>query len=185
MSLKGKNIILGISGSIAAYKACDIARRLIKLEAGVFCVLTQNAAKFITPLTLQTLSKNKVYSGMFDKTENWEIEHTSLAQKADVILIAPATADIIARLACGRADDLLCSTTLASKARVVICPAMNANMFNHKATQKNIETLKSYGYDFVMPQKGELACGITGDGRLAGVETIIETVKNLQLPNKG
>ncbi|MDR2191704.1 MAG: bifunctional phosphopantothenoylcysteine decarboxylase/phosphopantothenate--cysteine ligase CoaBC [Endomicrobium sp.] len=173
MALDGKNIILGVCASIAAYKACDIIRRLIKYGANVECILTQNGAKFITPLALQTLSRNKVYTGMFEKTEKWEIEHISLAQKADIILIAPATADIIARLAAGRADDLLCSTVLASKAKIVICPAMNANMFNHKATQKNIETLKSYGYYFVMPQKGELACAITGDGRLADIETII------------
>jgi phosphopantothenoylcysteine decarboxylase/phosphopantothenate--cysteine ligase len=179
MSLNGKNIILGVCASIAAYKSCDIIRRLIRFGANVECILTQNGAKFITPLTLQTLSKNKVYTGMFEKTEKWEIEHTSLAQKADIILIAPATADIISRLSAGRADDLLCSTALASKAKIVICPAMNANMFNHKATQKNIETLKSYGYHFAMPQKGELACGITGDGRLADIDTIISKVTEI------
>ena len=176
MSLKGKNIILGVCASIAAYKACDIIRRLIKLEANVECVLTKNGAKFVTPLTLQTLSKNKVYTDMFEKTSDWEIEHISLSQKADFILIAPATADVIARLASGRADDLLCSSVLASKAKIIICPAMNNNMFNHKETQKNIETLKGYGYDFVMPRKGELACGITGDGKLADIDTIIEAV---------
>jgi phosphopantothenoylcysteine decarboxylase/phosphopantothenate--cysteine ligase len=178
MNFKGKNIIVGVSGSIAAYKACDIVRRLIKLEANVECILTANGAKFITPLTLETLSRNRVYTGMFEQTQKWEIDHISLAQKADVILAAPATADIIARLAAGRADDLLCSTILASKAKIAICPAMNANMFNHKATQKNIETLKSYGYVFAMPQKGELACGITGDGRLADIDTIIKTIEN-------
>ena len=176
MNLKGKNIILGVCASIAAYKACDIVRGLVKLSANVYCILTPNGAKFITPLTLQTLSKNKVYTDMFEEVENWEIEHISLAQKADVILVAPATADTIAKLASGRADDLLCSTILASKAKIIICPAMNTNMLNHKATQKNIEMLKSYGYSFVMPQKGELACGTTGDGRLADVETIIEAI---------
>jgi phosphopantothenoylcysteine decarboxylase/phosphopantothenate--cysteine ligase len=178
MNFKGKNIILGVCASIAAYKACDIVRRLIKSEANVECILTANGAKFITPLTLETLSKNKVYTELFDKIQNRDIEHISLAQKADVILVAPATADIISRLASGRADDLLCSTILASKAKIVICPAMNSNMFNHKATQNNIETLKSYGYIFAMPQKGELACGITGDGRLADIDTILNTIGN-------
>jgi len=176
MSLKGKNIILGVCGSIAAYKACEIIRSLIKLSANVECILTKNGAQFITPLTLQTLSQNKVNTDMFVSQTDWEIDHVSLAKKADLILIAPATADIIARLAAGRADDLLSSTVLASKAKVLICPAMNTNMYNHKATQKNIETLKSYGYKFVRPASGELACGDTGDGRLAPVKEIVDAV---------
>ncbi|MCL2334549.1 MAG: bifunctional phosphopantothenoylcysteine decarboxylase/phosphopantothenate--cysteine ligase CoaBC [Endomicrobia bacterium] len=178
MSLKGKNIIVGVCASIAAYKACEIIRGLVKLEANVECILTEAGSRFITPLTLQTLSKNKVFQSMFDEPEEWKIGHISLAKKADVILVAPATADIIGRLAAGMADDLLSSTILASKSKVLICPAMNTNMFNHKAVQKNIETLKSYGYKFVMPEKGELACGDTGDGRLADIEKIVlETAK--------
>jgi phosphopantothenoylcysteine decarboxylase/phosphopantothenate--cysteine ligase len=179
MSLDNKNIILGICGGIAAYKSCDIIRKLVKLKANVKCILTSGGSKFIKPLTLQTLSKNKVYMSMFDILENWEINHISLANEVDLILVAPATADVIARLACGRCDDLLTCTILASKAKVLICPAMNTNMFNHKATKNNIEILKSYGYNFVSPEKGELACGDYGDGRLACVETIVSAVEGL------
>ncbi|MDR2860669.1 MAG: hypothetical protein LBV66_02410 [Elusimicrobiota bacterium] len=177
MSLKDKNIILGITGSIAAYKACDIIRGLIKESAFVECILTKNAAEFITPLTIETLSKNRVHTKMFDKHKSWEIEHISLAQKANLILIAPASADIIARLASGRADDLLCSTVLASKAQIIVCPAMNTNMYNHKATQNNMEILKSFGYKIISAEKGELACGQIGDGRLASIDKIISEVK--------
>jgi phosphopantothenoylcysteine synthetase/decarboxylase len=176
MILENKNVILGICGGIAAYKSCDIVRQLIKLKANVECILTKGGSKFITPITLQTLSKNKIYIDMFEVPDKWEIRHISLAQKADIIVIVPATADIIARLACGMADDLLACTVLASKAEILICPAMSTNMFNHKATRKNIETLKSYGYRFVIPEKGELACGDCGDGRLASVEVIIKEI---------
>ncbi|AKL97554.1 flavoprotein [Endomicrobium proavitum] len=176
MSLKGKNIIVGITGSIAAYKACDAVRALVKLGANVECILTKNGAEFITALTLQTLSKNKVHACMFETPKEWEIDHISLAKKADVIAVVPATADIIARLAVGRADDLLSCAILASKAKIIICPAMNSNMLRHKATKKNIETLKSYGYKFVNSQEGELACGDKGDGRLAPVDEIIKVI---------
>lgn len=180
MELKGKNIILGVCGGIAAYKVCDLIRGLVKLGANVECILTHGGSQFITPLTLQTLSKNKVHQGMFDEPAAWEIEHISLAKKADIIVVVPATADIMSRLANGHADNLLSSTVLASKAKILICPAMNANMFNHKATQINISTLKSYEYKLVMPESGELACGDFGDGRLAPVENIIsEIVKEL------
>ncbi|MDR2399205.1 MAG: phosphopantothenoylcysteine decarboxylase [Endomicrobium sp.] len=179
MPLDNKNIILGICGSIAAYKSCDIIRKLIKLKANVKCILTAGGSQFIRPLTLQTLSKNKVCMSMFDIPENLEIDHISLADEADIILVAPATADILSRLAYGRADDLLTCTVLASKAKVLICPAMNTNMFNHKATKNNIALLKDYGYNFVSPEKGELACGDCGDGRLARVETIVSAVDGL------
>jgi phosphopantothenoylcysteine decarboxylase/phosphopantothenate--cysteine ligase len=170
---KNKNIILGICGSIAAYKSCDVIRQLTNLEANVECILTRSGSEFITLLTLQTLSRNKVHRDMFENSYKFEINHMSLAQKADIILVAPATADIIARLASGRADDLLTCTVLASKADIVICPAMNVNMFDHEATQSNIETLKSYGYKFIAPEKGELACGDWGEGRLASPEAIV------------
>ncbi|MCL2144385.1 MAG: hypothetical protein FWH43_02670 [Endomicrobia bacterium] len=176
MDLKGKNIILGVCGGIAAYKVCDIIRGLVKLGANVECILTNGGSKFITPLTLQTLSKNKVHQGMFEEPAAWEIEHITLAKKADIIAVVPATADIMSRLASGRADDLLSATLLASKAKILICPAMNADMFGHKATQINISSLKSYGYKFVMPESGELACGDTGCGRLAAVENIISAI---------
>lgn len=176
MSLENKNIVLGVCGGIAAYKACDIIRQLTKLKANVECVLTKSVSNFITPLTLQTLSKNKVHQDMFESIENYDINHISLAKKADIIVVAPATADTIARLAVGRADDLLSSIVLASKAKILICPAMNSNMFNHKAVCNNITILKSYGYNFVMPESGELACGDWGDGRLAKIEVIVSNV---------
>jgi phosphopantothenoylcysteine synthetase/decarboxylase len=176
MALENKNVILGICGGIAAYKSCDIVRQLIKLKANVECILTKGGSEFITSITLQALSKNKVYTDMFEVPNKWEIRHISLAKKADIIVVVPATADMIARLACGMADDLLACTVLASKADILICPAMNTNMLNHKATRGNIETLKSYGYRFVMPEKGELVCGDCGDGRLASVEVIVKEV---------
>jgi phosphopantothenoylcysteine decarboxylase/phosphopantothenate--cysteine ligase len=176
VSLENKNIVLGVCGGIAAYKACDIIRQLTKLKANVECVLTKSVSNFITPLTLQTLSKNKVHQDMFESIENYDINHISLAKKADIIVVAPATADTIARLAVGRADDLLSSIVLASKAKILICPAMNSNMLSHKAVCNNITILKSYGYNFVMPESGELACGDWGDGRLAKIEVIVSNV---------
>ncbi|MDR3124853.1 MAG: phosphopantothenoylcysteine decarboxylase [Endomicrobium sp.] len=176
MSLENKNIVLGVCGGIAAYKACDIIRQLTKLQANVECVLTKTVSNFIAPLTLQTLSKNKVHQDMFESIENYDIGHISLAKKADMIVIVPATADTIARLAAGRADDLLSSIVLASKAKILICPAMNSNMLSHKAVCNNITILKSYGYNFVMPESGELACGDCGDGRLAKIEVIVSNV---------
>jgi phosphopantothenoylcysteine synthetase/decarboxylase len=176
MSLENKNIVLGICGGIAAYKACDIIRQLTKLKANVECVLTKSVSNFITPLTLQTLSKNKVHQDMFESIENYDINHISLAKKADIIVVAPATADTIARLAVGRANDLLSSVVLASKAKILICPSMNSNMLSHKAVCNNITILKSYGYNFVMPESGELACGDCGDGRLAKIEVIVSNV---------
>ena len=176
MDLKGKNIILGVCGGIAAYKVCDIIRGLVKLGANVECILTNNGSKFITPLTLQTLSKNKVYQNMFEEPVTWEMEHISLAKKADMIAVVPATADMMSRLACGRAGDLLSAAVLASKAKILICPAMNTNMLQHRATQINISTLKSYEYKFVMPESGELACGDIGDGKLALAENIISAI---------
>ncbi|MDR3244636.1 MAG: phosphopantothenoylcysteine decarboxylase [Elusimicrobiota bacterium] len=171
---KSKNIILGISASIAAYKACDIIRAFIKRGANIDCILTKNAANFITPLTLQTLSKNKVWTDMFEKPDNWDIEHIALAKKADIIIIAPASANAIARLAAGMADDMLTSVVLASKAKVIICPAMNTAMYEHKATVSNIAKLIEYGYKIIEPQEGALACCDTGKGRLAPTDQIIK-----------
>jgi phosphopantothenoylcysteine decarboxylase/phosphopantothenate--cysteine ligase len=177
ISLKGKTVILGITGSIAAYKACQIIRQLRKAEAGVEVIMTKNACEFITPLTIETLSTNKVHTKMFDKSKAWELAHISLAKKADIILIAPATADTIAKLAMGMADNLLCSTVLASTAPVVICPAMNTKMYLHKAVQKNMQTLRDYGYIVLESGCGQLACGDTGAGRLADINIIMEQVK--------
>ncbi|MDD5020856.1 MAG: bifunctional phosphopantothenoylcysteine decarboxylase/phosphopantothenate--cysteine ligase CoaBC [Endomicrobiaceae bacterium] len=175
INLKGKNIILAVCGGIAVYKVCDLVRKLISADAMVTCVMTENAMKFVTPLTFQTLSKNKVYHDMFN-TESWDIDHISLAKKADIVVVVPATANTIAKLAYGFADNLVCSTVLATKAKILVCPAMNTNMLEHQATQKNIMTLKDYGYKFVEPKSGKLACGTVGNGNLASVENIVETI---------
>ncbi|MDR3049500.1 MAG: phosphopantothenoylcysteine decarboxylase [Elusimicrobiota bacterium] len=169
-----KTIILGITASIAAYKSCDIVRAFIKEGHSVECVLTKNAEHFITPLSLQTLSNNQVHRSMFDKKQNFDIAHISLAKKADIILIAPASADIIAKLACGIADDLLTTTVLASKAKVIICPAMNSAMYEHKATVKNMQTLIEYGYKIIEAEDGGLACKDIGKGRLASTDKIVK-----------
>lgn len=174
-TLKNKNIVLCICGGIAVYKVCDLTRRLIALDASVTCVMTESAVKFVTPLTFQTLSNNKVYTDMFD-VSSWEIEHISLAKKADIVVVVPATANTIAKLAHGFADNLVCSTVLATKSKILICPAMNSNMLSHEATQKNIQTLKEYGYKFTDTKIGKLACGITGDGNLADVGTIVQNI---------
>lgn len=174
-NLENKNVVLAICGGIAVYKVCDLIRKLTALNADVTCIMTENAKQFVSPLTFQTLSGNKVYSDMFD-TSYWEIGHISLAQKADIVVVIPATADTIAKLANGMADNLVCSTILATKAKVLICPAMNHNMFHHAATEKNIKTLHDYNYKFIMPHNGKLACGIKGDGCLAPVETVLEQI---------
>ena len=176
-NLKGKNVIIGICAGIAIYKVCDLVRSLIKSGANVTCVMTEAATKFITPLTFQSLSKNKVYVDMFDSSY-FEIEHVSLAQKADVYVIVPATANTISKLANGMADNLVVSTAIATTAKVIVCPAMNHNMYHHKAVVKNLETLKSYGYEIVDAQRGLLACGVVGDGCLADNETILKTIEN-------
>lgn len=174
-----KEIILGVTASIAAYKACDIIRSLKEEGFEVTAVMTEEAKEFITPLTLASLTRNKVYSRMFSDPEDWEIEHISLADKADLILIAPATANIIAKLACGLGDDLLSSTILASRAPVVIAPAMNFKMFEHRLTQENIAKLKEIGYKFIGPKKGKLADGRIGIGHLADTEEIVKEAKKI------
>jgi phosphopantothenoylcysteine synthetase/decarboxylase len=173
--LKGKEIVLGICGSIAAYKVPELIRMLKSADARVSCILTKNGAHFVTPLTLQTLSCNQVYQGMFDPVV-WDIEHISLAQKADLIAVVPASADALSRFASGRAEDLLSSVILAAASPVLLCPAMNERMWIHPATQANVEHLKEYGYHFVLPEKGELACGVTGVGRLANLETVYRAI---------
>ncbi|MEK6567561.1 MAG: flavoprotein [Candidatus Omnitrophota bacterium] len=174
-----KEIILGVTASIAAYKACEIIRSLKAEGFGVTVIMTEEAGEFITPLTLASLSRNKVYSRMFSDPEDWEIEHISLADKADLILIAPATANIIAKIAGGICDDLLTCTVCASKAKVLIAPAMNENMYNNKITQGNIQKLKTCGYKFIAPRKGRLACGKVGVGCLAEIEDIVKEVNNI------
>jgi phosphopantothenoylcysteine decarboxylase/phosphopantothenate--cysteine ligase len=176
---KNKNIILGVTASIAIYKACEIIRRLKECSFLVTVVMTEEAKELIRPIVFQSLSGNKVYCGLFDTPEAWEIEHIALAKKTDLVLIAPATANIIGKIAAGICDDLLTCVVFATKAAVLICPAMNENMYKNRIVQDNIKKLKSLGYKFVEPKKGRLACGKIGIGCLAEVETIIEEVKKI------
>jgi len=178
MAKKGKNIILGVTASIAIYKACELIRRLRECGFAVKVVMTKEAEELVRPIVFSSLSGNQVYqSGIFDQPDTWEIEHISLAQDADLILIAPATANIIARISAGICDDLLTCTVCASKAPVLIAPAMNEIMYNNKITQANIGKLKSCGYKFISPRKGVLACGKSGVGCLAATEDIVKEVK--------
>lgn len=175
-----KNIILGVTGSIAAYKSADITNILTKSGNNVHVVMTESATKFITPLTLQTLSKNRVYTNMFEDYVPEEIEHISLVSRADLILIAPATANFIAKVANGFADDMLTSLILASKdVPILICPAMNTGMYENKITKKNINFLKDLGYHFVEPRESKLACGDFGKGALADITEILDRINSL------
>jgi len=178
--LKDKKVILGITGGIAAYKACDIVRKLKKLGAQVIVVMTENAQKFITPLTLETLSGNEVVTEMFPEKRFVGVRHVDLAGWADLILIAPTTANIIGKIRSGIADDILTTIVISSKAPVLIAPAMNVNMYENPIFQENLSYLQKLGYKFVEPEVGELASGIVGKGRLAEPETIVgEVVKIL------
>jgi len=175
-----KNIILGVTASIAIYKACEIVRKLRACGFSVEVVMTKEAQELIRPIVFQSLSANKVYrADIFEEQDAWEIEHVALAQKADLILIAPATANIIAKLAAGICDDLLTCTVCASKAKVLIAPAMNENMYKNKITQSNIAKLKSCGYKFIDPTSGVLACQAKGIGCLADTEEIVKEVKKI------
>lgn len=176
---KEKNIILGVTASIALYKACDLLRRLKDENFTVNVVMTEESEELIKPIVFQSLSGTKVYRGLFQMPEAWDIEHISLAKKADLVLIAPATANIIGKLSCGICDDLLTCVVCATKAPVLLCPAMNENMYKNRIVQENIKKLKSYGYKFVEPRKGRLACGEIGIGCLAEIETIIKEVKKI------
>jgi phosphopantothenoylcysteine decarboxylase/phosphopantothenate--cysteine ligase len=176
---RAKNIILGVTASIAIYKACEIVRRLAELGFSITVVMTKEAEELIKPIVFQSLSGNKVYRGLFEEPVGWQIGHISLAQEADLVLVAPATANIIGKLAAGICDDLLTCVVCATKAPVLICPAMNENMYKNRIVQDNIKKLKSLGYKFVEPIKGRLACGKVGMGCLAQVETIIREAKKI------
>ncbi|WFD09105.1 bifunctional phosphopantothenoylcysteine decarboxylase/phosphopantothenate--cysteine ligase CoaBC [Tepidibacter hydrothermalis] len=177
--LNSKNIVVGVSGGIAAYKACDIVSRLKKLNANVKVIMTKSAAEFVTPLTFQSLSQNFVVVDMFDELKTWDVEHISLAQWADLFLIAPATANIIGKISNGIADDMLSTTVMATKAQVLIAPAMNTNMYENKIVQNNISKLSQLGFKFVEPESGRLACGDIGKGKLASPEAIVEQVSSI------
>ena len=174
--LKGKTIVIGVSGGIAVYKVCDVVSRLKKLNANIHVIMTKSAAEFVTPLTFQSLSQNYVVSDMFEEPKTWDVEHISLAKKADVFLIAPATANIIGKMACGISDDMLSTTVMATKGKVLIAPAMNTNMYENPIVQRNIDTLKALNYEFIEPESGRLACGDIGKGKLATPENIVKSV---------
>jgi phosphopantothenoylcysteine decarboxylase len=167
------NIVLGVTASIAAYRAADIASKLTKQNYSVHVVMTAGATQFITPLTLQTLSRHPVTTNIFDEKSSWQPGHIELADNADLILIAPATADILAKLAHGFADDALTSIVLASEAPLLLAPAMNGKMWLHPATVANVALLRQRGADFIGPEQGMLACGYEGIGRLWPVEEIV------------
>ena len=167
-----KTVVLGVTGSIAAYKSAELASLLVKQGHNVFVVMTRDAAEFITPLTLQTHSKNPVTTSFFDEKENWRPGHIDLADRANLLLVAPATAHIIAELAQGLAGHPLAAIALATRAPILIAPAMNGKMWDHPATQANVELLKSRGVEFIGPEAGMLACGYEGTGRLWKVDDI-------------
>lgn len=166
--------VLGVTGGIAAYKACELLRILQKRGIDVYVVMTQNACRFVTPLTFETLSGHPVAVDTFDRPQTWEVEHIALAKRADLFLIAPATANIIGKMACGIADDMLSTTVMATRAPVMIAPAMNTGMWENEATQHNLRTLASRGVQIVLPASGHLACGDSGAGKLEDVAVIAE-----------
>lgn len=179
----GKNIVLGVTGSIAAYKAADLTSKLVKGGANVNVVMTHDAQKFITALPFKTLSRNPVVTDLYDEEEGWKPTHIRLADEADLLLIAPATANLMAKLAHGLADDALTCIALAlnPRARVLIAPAMNGKMWGHAATQENAQTLRGRGVEFIGPEEGMLSCGYEGLGRLWNVDEIAARALDLLL----
>jgi phosphopantothenoylcysteine synthetase/decarboxylase len=178
---KAPVIALGVTGSIAAHKAIDITSQLVKAGASVYVILTADAARFVTDVPFKTLSRNPVVVSLYDNEEEWKPTHISIADNADLLLIAPATANTIAKLACGIADNALTCIALAinPKARILIAPAMNGKMWLHPATQKNVEILKSRGVEFIGPDEGMLSCGYEGIGRLMPVDRIVQRVLDI------
>ena len=179
-----KCVVVGVSGGVAVYKALDVISRLRKKDVEVHVIMTKSATEFVTPLSFQSLSQNMVITDMFAEPKAWEIQHISLAKKADLMLIVPATANIIGKVANGIADDMLSTTIMATKAPVVFCPAMNTNMYENPIVQRNISLLKELGYEFIEPASGRLACGDEGKGKLQDTEIIAEeTLRRLHSTN--
>jgi phosphopantothenoylcysteine decarboxylase/phosphopantothenate--cysteine ligase len=172
--LTGKTIVLGVTGSIAAYKIANLASMLVKLNADVHVIMTQNATRFITPMTFETLTNNKCIVDTFDRNFNFDVKHVSLAKLADVFLVAPCTANVIGKVANGICDDMLTTTIMATKAPVLFSPAMNTGMWENPILQDNLQKLKSYGYHIIEPVEGRLACGDTGSGKMPSEDTLLE-----------
>ncbi len=180
--LYGKSVVLGVTGGIAAYKSCEIVSRLVKLGVNVDVIMTENAQKFVTPLTFETLSKNAVVTDTFMRTESYDVHHISLAKKADVLVVAPATADVIGKFAQGIADDMLSTTFMASTATKIVCPAMNTNMYESEACRMNLEILRNRGVIIVDSTVGRLACGDVGKGKMAEPVVIVEKIEEILQP---
>ena len=174
--LMGKTVLLGVTGSIAAYKAASLASALKKLHADVHVLMTQNAVNFINPITFETLTGNKCLVDTFDRNFEYSVEHVSLAKKADVVMVAPASANVIGKIAHGIADDMLTTTVMACRCRKIIAPAMNTNMFENPIVQDNMKILEKYGYEVISPAVGYLACGDTGAGKMPEPELLLEYI---------
>ncbi|MBQ3299800.1 MAG: bifunctional phosphopantothenoylcysteine decarboxylase/phosphopantothenate--cysteine ligase CoaBC [Ruminococcus sp.] len=174
--LKGKTVVLGVTGSIAAYKIANLASSLVKLHADVHVIMTKNATNFINPIAFETLTKNKCMTDTFDRSFMYNVAHVSIADKADVMLAAPASANIIAKMAHGIADDMLSTTYLAMKCPVIVSPAMNVNMFTNPVVQRNIKTLEDFGVTVIPPDNGYLACGYTGAGKMPSEQVLLDYI---------
>ena len=184
MDWSGKTVVLGVSGGIAAYKAAALTSSLRQQGADVHVVMTRNAAEFVTPLTFQTLSQNRVVLEMFDDKAEWDIDHIVLADRVDVVIIAPATANIIGKIAAGIADDSLSTLVMSTRAPILIAPSMNVHMYENPIVQSNIAKLREHGCHLVEPAEGMLACGYEGKGRLAEPEDIIARAAEILSPGK-
>ena len=177
--ITGKTVVLGITGGIAAYKAADLSSKLVQAGAEVRVIMTKSATEFITPLTFRSLTNRPVVTDMFELASEFSLEHIGLAEAADVVAIVPATANIIAKLAAGIADDILSTTVLATTAPVILAPAMNDNMYKNPVTQENLSRLKDRGFTVIGPEEGRLASGKIGVGRLADTGKIFDTIKSM------
>ena len=174
--LKGKTVVLGVTGSIAAYKMANVASMLIKMHADVHVIMTQNACQFITPVTFETLTGNKCMVDTFDRNFQFHVAHVSIAKKADVVLIAPASANVIGKLANGIADDMLTTTVMACTCKIIVAPAMNTNMYHNPILQENQKKLAGYGYEIIAPEKGMLACRDEGDGKMPSEDVLVNHI---------
>ena len=174
--LKGKTVVLGVTGSIAAYKMANVASMLIKMHADVHVIMTQNACQFITPVTFETLTGNKCMVDTFDRNFQFHVAHVSIAKKADVVLIAPASANVIGKLANGIADDMLTTTVMACTCKIIVAPAMNTNMYHNPILQDNLKKLAGYGYEIIAPEKGMLACRDEGDGKMPSEDVLVNHI---------
>lgn len=184
MTLEGKSVVLGVTGGIAAYKACELTSRLRKAGAQVYVIMTKNACQFVAPLTFETLSNHPVVTDTFARPSTWEVEHIALAKRADVFVIAPATANILAKMAHGIADDMLSTTVLATRSPILAAPAMNTGMWENAATQENVKLLSARGVRFVGPEGGFLACGDTGAGRMSEPAQIFDAIAETLAPRQ-